>query len=177
MKMNIEELKAHIEKSMNGVDIVAQQLDELVNIVVDKACSELDNYVAYVKALLDDESRPITDLELDDIVMTLPTLLYFASANQEISGIREDIARMNENNAFSNALQDATGTVQEKQSYAKSLIQTETLTTIVYQRATKQIKLRTDTALEVLQSCKKVLSRRMAELDLSKSAPTKLQQS
>ena len=53
MKMNIEELKAHIEKSMNGVDIVAQQLDELVNIVVDKACSELDNYVAYVKALLD----------------------------------------------------------------------------------------------------------------------------
>ena len=176
MKMNIDELKPYIEKSMQGVDIVAQQLDELVNMVVNSACSELDKYVSYVKALLDDETRPITDIELDDIVMTLPTLLYFASSKQEISGIREDIAKINENNAYSEALQDATGTATEKQSYAKSLIQTETLTTIVYQRATKQIKARTDTALEVLQSCKKVLTRRMSEFDLSRSAPTRQQQ-
>ena len=80
---------------------------------------------------------------------------------------------MNENNALSEALAEATGTVAEKQAYAKSLIQTQTLTTIVYQRATKQIKAKTETALEILQSCKKVLSRRMAEAEMSKNAPNK----
>lgn len=173
--MKIENVKEYIEKSMSGVDAIASQLDDLVTMVVEKSCSELDNYVAYVKALLDDETRPITDIELDDIVMTLPTLLYFASVNQEVIGLREDIAKMHENNAYSEALQDATGTVQEKQSYAKSLIQNEMLTTIVYQRATKQIKAKTDTALEVLQSCKKVLTRRMSELDISNSAPNRMQ--
>lgn len=49
------------------------------------------------------------------------------------------------------------------------------LTTIVYQRATKQIKAKTDTALEVLQSCKKVLTRRMSELDISNNAPNRMQ--
>lgn len=171
--MKIENVKEYIEKSMSGVDAIASQLDDLVIMVVEKSCSELDNYVAYVKALLDDETRPITDIELDDIVMTLPTLLYFASVNQEVIGLREDIAKMQENNAYSEALQDATGTVQEKQSYAKSLIQNEMLTTIVYQRATKQIKAKTDTALEVLQSCKKVLTRRMSELDISKNTPNR----
>jgi hypothetical protein len=173
--MKIENVKEYIEKSMSGVDAIASQLDDLVTMVVEKSCSELDNYVAYVKALLDDETRPITDIELDDIVMTLPTLLYFASVNQEVIGLREDIAKMHENNAYSEALQDATGTVQEKQSYAKSLIQNEMLTTIVYQRATKQIKAKTDTALEVLQSCKKVLTRRMSELDISNNAPNRMQ--
>ena len=173
--MKIENIKEYIEQSMSGVDAIATQLDDLVTMVVEKSCSELDNYVTYVKALLDDESRPITDIELDDIVMTLPTLLYFASVNQEIVGLREDIAKMHENNAYSDALQEATGTVQEKQSYAKSLIQNEMLTTIVYQRATKQIKAKTDTALEVLQSCKKVLTRRMSELDISNNAPNRMQ--
>lgn len=173
--MKIENVKEYIEKSMSGVDAIASQLDDLVTMVVEKSCSELDNYVAYVKALLDDETRPITDIELDDIVMTLPTLLYFASVNQEVIGLREDIAKMHENNAYSDALQEATGTVQEKQSYAKSLIQNEMLTTIVYQRATKQIKAKTDTALEVLQSCKKVLTRRMSELDISNNAPNRMQ--
>ena len=171
--MKIENLKEYVERSMNGVDTVSTELDSLVDSVVSKSCKELDDYIIYVKELLDDESRPITNVELDDIVMTIPTLVYFASNVQEIVGIREDIAKMNENNALSEALSEASGTVQEKQAYAKSRIQTETLTTIVYQRATKQIKSKTETALEILQSCKKVLSRRMSEMELSHNAPNK----
>lgn len=171
--MKIENVKAYIEQSMRGVDVVASELDELVEAVVSKSCNELDDYITYVKALLDDETRPITDIELDDIIMTIPTLTYFAGHTQEIIGIREDIAKMNENNALSEALAEATGTVAEKQAYAKSLIQTETLTTIVYQRATKQIKAKTETALEILQSCKKVLSRRMSEAEMSKNTLNK----
>ena len=82
--MKIENVKAYIEQSMNGVDAIASELDELVEAVVNKSCKELDDYVTYVKALLDDETRPITDIELDDIIMTIPTLTYFAGHTQEI---------------------------------------------------------------------------------------------
>ena len=71
--MKIENLKEYVERSMNGVDIVSTELDSLVDSVVSKSCKELDDYIIYVKELLDDESRPITNVELDDIVMTIPT--------------------------------------------------------------------------------------------------------
>lgn len=173
--MKIEDVKSYIEQSMNGVDTIASELDELVSSIVDKTCKELDEYVQYVKALLDDQSRDISNIELDDIVMTLPTLLYFTGSVQETIGIREDIAKMNETNAVHEALANSSGTVQEKQAYAKTVTQTEALTTIVYQRANKQIKAKNEIALEVLQSCKKVLSRRLAESELSKNTPTRMQ--
>ena len=176
MKLNSDELKSRLQSGVQFIDESSKNLDELVNLIVNKSCSELDDYVRYVKALLDDETKPITNLELDDIVMTLPTLLYFASSNQEIVGLREDIAKMTETEAYNIALQEAEGTVQDKQASAKLQTQNETLTTIVYQRATRQIKARTESALEVLQSCKKVLSRRLVEFELSKSSPARNQQ-
>lgn len=175
MKLSKEDLSSQISQCVVEVDNTAQALDELVELIVSKNCKDLDEYVSYVKSMLDDQTRPITNIELDDIVMTLPTLLYFTSTNQEIVGIREDVARIDELFAYGEALKQASGTVQEKQAFAKNVTQNESLTTIVYQRANRQIKARTDNALEVLQSCKKVLTRRLAELELSKSSPSKQQ--
>ena len=163
--------KNDISELVAQSDINAEQLDEIVDELVDSCCAELDKYVTYIKSILDDTDTPINDVELDDFIMTIPTLLYFVGNAQESMGIREDVARMSETDKYSRVYMDAEGTVQQKQSFAKLATVNESLATVVYQRACKKIKLRVESAYEILNSCKKVLSRRVSELELSKAAP------
>lgn len=159
-----------IKESVDSVDDIGKEIDEIVDGIVNSSCSDLDEYIDYVRSLLNDDTSPITDGELNHIIITLPTYMYYSSSHLESLGIREDLAKIHENNAYMEALQLVTGSVQEKQVKAKSQIQTEAITTIVYQRANKKIKAKNDTALELLQSCKKILNCRIAELELSKNS-------
>lgn len=159
-----------IENLVNNIDTNSKYLDDIVDGLVKTCCFELDDYITYVKKLLDDVNTPITSEELDDIILTIPTLLYFAGNTQETLGIREDISKMDETTKYNQALMDSSGTVQAKQAYAKLQTQNESLATLVYQRACRKIKLRCDYAYEILQSSKKILSRRVAELELSKTS-------
>lgn len=164
--MNNENINSYVEST----DINAQALDEIVNELVSRCCQELDDYVGYIKSILDDQTKPISDNELDDFILTLPTLLYFVSGAQEAMGIREDVARMTENDLFNRVLMEAAGTVAAKQAAARLATQDYAITTIIYQRTFKQIKSRVEAAYEVLQSAKKVLSRRVVELEISKTS-------
>jgi len=169
-KSNNQGPSANITDNVTNIDESATYIDELVDTLVTSCCSELDAYIDYVKKLLDDVDTPINDVELDDIILTIPTLLYFTGNAQESMGIREDISKMEETNKYNNTFMCAEGTVQAKQAFAKLQTQNEALTSMVYQRACKKIKLRCDYALEILQSTKKILSRRLAELELSKNS-------
>ena len=163
------------QQTIDDVHNSAISLDEIVDELTISCCKDLDDYIMYVKGLVDDVDTPISDAELDDIILTIPTLLYFTGNAQETLGIREDISKMDETNKYNNIFINTEGTVQAKQAYAKLQVQNETIATMVYQRACKKIKLRCDYALEILQSAKKILSRRLAELELSKSALNKNQ--
>lgn len=167
---NSKKSSTAVTDGVANINESADYIDELVDTLVTSCCSELDNYITYVKKLLDDIDTPISDAELDDIVLTIPTLLYFTGNAQESMGIREDISKMEETNKYNNTFMYAEGTVQAKQAFAKLQTQNEALTSMVYQRACKKIKLRCDYALEILQSAKKILSRRLAELELSKNS-------
>ena len=161
----IKLLSAQTDK--NGIYI-----EELVLGLVNEYCAELDNYIAYVDKLLYDDTIPITDKEIDDIILTLPVLLYSVSTFQESMGIREDIAKISENNKYNTALvNQSSGTVPTKQALAKLQTLDESMVTLIYQRATKTIKSKVEYATELLQSAKKVATRRIAELELTKTAP------
>lgn len=168
---------SNVSNTISNIDESASYIDELVDTLVNSCCTELDNYIQYVKRLLDDVDTPISDVELDDIILTIPTLLYFTGNAQESMGIREDISKMDEINKYNNIFIQSEGTVQAKQAIAKLQTQNEALATMVYQRTCKKIKLRCDYALEILQSTKKILSRRLAELELSKSSLNRNQNS
>ena len=104
-----------------------------------------------------------------DFVLTLPTLLYFVSESQEALGIREDVSKAYEKDKFNETISHTEGTVAVKTALAELETQNEYLAKVVYQRAYKKIKLRVEAAYELLQSVKKVLSRRMLALELSKT--------
>ena len=162
--------EADLNSAVDYVNNNSKYIEELTDSIVEMHCQELDDYIKYVKALLDDVNTPIRNEELDDIVLTIPTLLYFVGSVQETLGIREDVAKMDETFKYNKAIIDGDGTIAVKQAFAKLQTKNESLATIVYQRACKKVKYKCDYALEILQSCKKILSRRQAELELSQNS-------
>ena len=161
-KDDLKSIQDLIEENAKYIDDI---VDELVNVF----SKDLTEYVIYIKNILDTDNQKISDIEIEDFVLTLPTLLYFTSDCQESLGIREDVAKTQYKEKFNNVLSSTSGTVAIKTALAEMETRNEALATIVYQRAYKKIKLKVEAAYELLQSVKKVLSRRMLEMEISKN--------
>lgn len=144
-------------------------IDEIVSKLVSSYCSQLDEYIRMIDSALKDETKPLTDYELDDICINLPTLLYFTAQGQETLGIREDVAKAVRMEVFNKSFEESVGTIADKTAMADLYSQNETIIHIAYSRAYKQIKSRLEIGNELLQSIKKVINRRTEELKLSGS--------
>lgn len=147
----------------------AQLLDETVYKIIDPFCSELDRYVKFVASMLKDGEHPPTDAELEDCCMNLSTYIYFAAGACETLGIRDDVSKALYKEAYhsARASQDS-GTIADKDSMAELASREQQLTNLVYNRAYKLMKSKVDTAQELLSSCKKVLSHRMLQIEISR---------
>lgn len=159
----------NLTDSIDSIEKAVSDLEVVVDAIVIKHSKELDDYIEYVKAIVDDDSKPITVTELEDMVLTIPTLLYFLGDAQELLGVHEDIAKMDKINKYNSVVSVSAGTVQAKQAVAELKTKNEALVHIVFQRARKRLQNKYEMAFEVLQSVKKILSRRVAELELSKN--------
>lgn len=152
----------------NRVEEHSDDLMEIVNSIITPYCKDLDNYVAFIKDCLKDGEQPPTNEELDDFCMNLSTLIYFAGGMCEQLGIRDDISRAVYKEVYHTArASQETGTVADKDSLAELYSQQEQITNVCYNRAYKIMKSKVENAQELLGSCKKVLSRRMSEQELT----------
>ena len=146
----------------------SRALDTVVNKLVSDYCKPLDDYIQLIKDILDDKKVPPTDQELDDFTLNLPVLLYFTGEAQESLGIKEDVARAIKTEVYNEVFNVSSGTIADKTAKAELAAQNEGITHLVYQRAYKKVKLRMEAANEVLQSIKKVMSRRMTEMEMTR---------
>lgn len=148
-------------------------VDNIVRDIIKPYTEDLDKYVTFIKNCLKDGEQPPTDVELEDFCMNLSTYIYFASGMCEQLGIRDDIAKAVYKETYNNARDNAErGTVQDKNTLAELEAQQEQIVSVCYTRAYRIVKAKVDSAQELLGSCKKVLSRRMSEMELTKLAPT-----
>jgi len=158
----VQKIQLHIEdnsKTINGI----------VDSIIKSYSKDLDDYVLFIKECLADGQNPPTDAELDDFCLNLSTYIYFAGGMVEQLGIRDDIAKAVYKETYNTARQNQDkGTVADKDSIAELNSQQELLTSICYTRAWRTMKSKVENAQELLQSCKKVLSRRMTEAELTK---------
>lgn len=143
-------------------------IDSVVSKLVANYCKQLDEYVKLIKEILDDKDNPPTDEELDDFTLNLPTLLYFTGEAQESLGIKEDIAKAIKQELYNNTYNGEKGTIADKTAKAELATQNEYIVHVAYHRAYLKIKLRMDLANELLQSVKKVISRRMVEYETTR---------
>ena len=146
----------------------AKQLDKIVNDIIQPYCKDLDTYVQFIKDCLHDGEVPPTTQELEDFCMNLSTYIYFASGMTEALGIRDDIAKAVYKEMYNNS-RDAIdkGTVADKNSLAELASQEEALISAAYTRAYKIMKAKVENAQELLGSCKKVLSHRITEEEMT----------
>ena len=165
--VNIDSLNNSISETVED----SQYVDELVNDIVVKCCEGLDSYINYVRELLSPDNYNLTDEQLDDIIMTIPTLIYFASETQEKLGLRHDVAESRRKMSYNEFFVTTEGSAGVKKGVAENQTFDESMVVVIYDRAYNIVKSKIGTALELLQSAKKVVSRRMQSVDISKSAP------
>lgn len=156
----VKQLQRRINKN-------SKLIDSIVDTLVMSYCRPLDEYMDKIRNILKDENNPPTDKELDDFTLNLPVLLYFTGEAQESLGIKEDVAKAVKQELYNEAYDEADGTIADKTAVAELATQTEYITHIAYNRAYKKVKLRCEAASEMLQSVKKVISRRMQAYELS----------
>lgn len=163
-----------IRKLQKRVDTNADLINGIVDKIVSYYCEPLDTYMRYIMEILEDTNNPPTDSELDAFTLKLPVLIYFAGEAQEALGIKEDVAKALKQELYNEIYEISSGTIADKTAAAELATQDEYIVQVTYSRAYKKIKLRMEAANETLQSIKKVISRRMVEYEISKSAPTRM---
>lgn len=158
----VEKIQLHVENN-------SARIEDIVNSIIKPYCKDLDNYVEFIKDCLSDGQNPPTDMELEDWCMNLSTYIYFAGGLCEQLGIRDDISKAVWKEMYHtqrNSLER--GTVADKDSLAELASQQEQLTNICYNRAYRIMKAKVENAQELMSSCKKVLSRRLTEMELTR---------
>ena len=159
-------------KSVSGIQTRVEDhssvLSSIVDDIIEPYCKDLDRYVLFIKECLKDGETPPTNDELDDFCMNLSTLIYFAGGMCEQLGIRDDISKAVYKEVYNDARSALTeGTIADKDSIAELQAQQEQITSVCYNRAYRIVKAKVDAAQELLASCKKVLTRRCQEFELT----------
>lgn len=158
----IAETQARVEEN-------SQTINKLVEEVIKPYCKDLDKYVGFIRNCLKDGENPPTDAELDDFVLNLSTLIYWASGACEQLGIRDDISKAVYKEIYHTKRNElSSGTVADKDSIAELESIQEQVTNVVYNRSYKIMKSKVENAQELLSSCKKVLSHRLSEMELTR---------
>lgn len=154
---------------MNKVDNTSNMIKEISDKLVSSYCKDLDKIMSVISENLR-ASSSITDAWLEHYIMDLANILYFVGNAQEDLGIKEDICKSIRQGAYTKARDEALGkTVADRTAQAELAVQAETMTLAIYSRAYKKVKLRMDAGYEMLNSLKKVMNKRITEMELSNS--------
>lgn len=164
-KIDPERMHAVSERVNN----LSKEVVEMADKIADEVCSDLNDYMAGIDEILTSQDTPVTDIQLDDFVLNLASILYFVSDAQENLGIKEDVSRAIQKEVYNRVREKAQGTVADKDTAAELQCQEEAITTIIYARAYKKVKLKVEAASEMINSVKKVMTRRIAEYEMSRS--------
>ena len=158
---------ARMHDVADKVNGLSREVIEMADQIANSVCADLDDYMKGIDEILTNQECPVSDYQLDDFILNLSSLLYLVSDAQENLGIKEDVSRAIQKEVYNRVREKAQGTVADKDTAAELQCQEEAITTIVYARAYKKVKLRVEAAAEMVNSVKKVMTRRVAEYEIS----------
>lgn len=157
-----------LERIQQSVEKDSAKIDEIVHLIIDSYCRDLDRYISFISDCLKDGENAPTTAELEDFCMNLSTQIYFAGSMCENLGVRDDIAKaLYKEQYHSSRSSLQRGTAADKDSQAALQSQNELIISMSYTRAYKTMKAKVESAQELLGSCKKVLTHRINEEQLT----------
>ena len=156
------------EDIMQNVDNISNTIRRISDGLVKKYCRDLDNFMQITRDIIT-RNDAITDVQLEQAILELANILYFTGSAQEDLGIKEDTCKAIRQEVYLKARDNGKGTVADKTARAELAAQSETLTLAIYSRTYKKVKLKVEAGYEMLNSLKKIMNRRISELELSNS--------
>lgn len=164
-KINLRQ--EEVEDVKETVDSYGDIVESVVNEIIDKEVSVLDDTIYDIQELL--VNKDMIDVEdLTYYIAYLPTLIYYVGDRAESVGIKSDSSTVVRKQKFDDFYLLAKGkTVNDKTSETNKLIINESIVESAYKRAYKKIQSRLDIADMVLTSLKKVLQWKITELETS----------
>lgn len=165
----------NVQNIADSVDVVQERsrvMKEITNEVVARHSADMDEFVQNVKSLLDriraGNVAEISDRVLELNTIKLPVLMYFANEGLENLGCESDVAKAQRAAEYNEILMRTTGTIPHRQAMAENQTFYAGMAETVYARAYKMLKGKVDMADKIFSALKKVLSKRMLELDISR---------
>lgn len=157
-----------VKDKLESVESSSKEIEEAVDRIINIYCLDLDTYVDTINACLQ-EKDDILDEELDDFVLNLSTLIYYVNTGAEQMGIRDDVSKTAYKAAYNSARSMIEkGTVADKNTQAELESLEDHIVNVIYNKSYKLLKAKTESAQELLASCKKVMSRRLAEIEITR---------
>jgi hypothetical protein len=102
------------------------------------------------------------------MLLNINSMLYWIGNGLEVATLQESMAKLVKEEIYNKAYNDATGTMGDKKSTASLNSQQEELIKICYSNAVKLYQYKIDRASEMASALKKIITRRIAELELSR---------
>lgn len=160
-----------LRDTMQKVSDMSKQISEISDKIVSKYCEPLEKIMLMLKDELK-QSQNIDNERLERYILNLANTLYFIGSAQEDIGVREDISKSIRQEVYNQCREQADGTIADKNMKAETETQKETMVCSIYSRAYKKIKLKMDAGNEMLNSLKKIMNKRISEIELTRGKYT-----
>lgn len=153
---------------MDKVNKYSDTIKDVSDNLVAEYCSDLDNVMSGLRELIY-SPHSISNEALECYILDLANTLYFTGSAQEDLGVKEDTCRSIRQELYNKVRDNSSGTVADKNALAELAVQQETIVVSIYSRAYKKVKLRMESGYEMLNSLKKIMNKRISEMELSNS--------
>lgn len=144
----------------------AKNVNDIVLNIVNKVTGELDALVFTIKEDLK-KGFVISTETLEQYALEISVYLYYLGQSQEYIGLRHDVSKAIYKERYAEAYANAIGTISDKTAYAENEVNYEFVEQSINERAYKRLKIKIENATELLQTIKKIISRRIAEYNLT----------
>lgn len=143
----------------------AKSIDAMVNQIVENSTKETDEYIENIKRELDVADLSIS--ELNRILIKLSMYYYYLAREQEMVGIRQDIAAIYEKEKYNLHFMGAVGTVASKTSQAEEKTKEERVIALVWEKSYKILKNKYTSLGVFVDAVKKIITTKIKELELT----------
>lgn len=163
------------QNRLNESNVLLDHAESIIgdNIVtqVNNLTTELDTLMDMMHKKINKDGYEISDKELEKLIIRLPILIYELNNTLMKAGIREDLAKIIKQTNYNSSYVMQEGTIADKKASAELDIKEEILLETTWKRSVKIINQKMEIAGELLSSCKKILSKRMEEINIIKRSP------
>lgn len=142
-------------------------MESVIKRIVEERVGDINRITENIQSWLKDDTKELSDQEIEDILLQLPIVLYNVIEDQELVGMQSDMANQLYKEAQSEAFRLARGTIADKNAISDLQTRAQQLEKIIYDRSYKIVKQRIDIAIEALNAVKRVQSSRQQKADLA----------